>query len=76
MAEPRSIRELTEEELRQIIRETVQESMAEVLMEFAMAADIDREILQQAEMADYLRIALAKGADRATDFVQHPETDD
>lgn len=57
MAETR-IAELTVEELQKLIRETVQEAVAEVMIEFAMAAELDADIAVRAEMADYLRTFL------------------
>jgi hypothetical protein len=57
MSETR-IADLTVEELQKLIRETVQEAVAEVMIEFAMAAELDADIAVRAEMADYLRTFL------------------
>lgn len=49
------ISDLTIEELRAMIRETVQQSVAEVMIEFATAAEIDAQVTYHAEMSNYLR---------------------
>ena len=55
----RQIGELTVSELKELIQKTVQRSMAEVLIEFAFAAELDSQIIQEAEMTDYLRTSLS-----------------
>ncbi len=49
------IAELTVTQLQALIRQTVQEAVTEVLIEFAAAAEFDAEITARAEMTDYLR---------------------
>ncbi len=50
--------DLTIGELKQLIRATVQEAVAEVLIEFATAAEIEAKISQDAEITDFLRANL------------------
>ncbi|GAB4522651.1 MAG: hypothetical protein OHK0046_35520 [Anaerolineae bacterium] len=49
---------LTIAELQALIRETVQEAVAEVLVEFSIAAEHDAQLMYQAEIADMLRASL------------------
>ena len=49
------IADLTVSQLQTLIRKTVQEAVAEVLIEFSIAAEEDARITQEAEMLDYLR---------------------
>jgi len=49
------VADLTVEELRTLIRETVQKAVAEVMVEFATAAEIDAQVAYDAEISDYLR---------------------
>lgn len=58
MIDNRKITELTVEELKHFIRETVQEAVAEVMVEFSIAAEHDAELMYQAELADMLRASL------------------
>lgn len=51
----RKISELTVSELQDLIKTTVQKSVAEVMIEFAMVADIEAQIAYEAEMNDLLR---------------------
>lgn len=51
----RKISELTVSELQELIKTTVQRSVAEVMIEFAMVADIEAQIAYEAEMNDLLR---------------------
>ena len=51
----RKISELTVTELQNLIKETVQKSVAEVMIEFAMMADIDAQIAFEAEMNELVR---------------------
>ena len=55
MAKEVLISELTVGELQKVIKQTVQEAMAEVLIEFTIAAELDAEVTYRAEMADCLR---------------------
>lgn len=52
------IADLTVEEFQALIRQTVQEAMAEVMVEFSAAAERDAELTYQAEMTDLLRSSL------------------
>jgi hypothetical protein len=49
------IADLTVSQLQQLIRQTVQEAVAEVLIEFSIAAEADARITEEADMMDYLR---------------------
>lgn len=49
------ISDLTVSQLQELIRQTVQEAVAEVLIEFSIAAEADVRITEEAEMLDYLR---------------------
>jgi len=51
----RKISELTVTELQNLIKRPVQKSVAEVMIEFAMMADIDAQIAFEAEMNDLVR---------------------
>lgn len=50
--------QLTVSQLREIIRHTVQEAFAEVLMEFTIAAEFEAELTYQAEVTELLRQSL------------------
>jgi hypothetical protein len=50
--------QLTVGQLKAIIRQTVQEAFAEVLMEFTIAAEYDAELAYQAEVTELLRQSL------------------
>lgn len=52
------ISELTTTQLRQLIRETVQEAVAEVLIEMHAIAEAESELQAEAEMAAYLKAAM------------------
>lgn len=52
------ISDLTVSELQQLIRETVQEAVAEVIIEFSMAAEAEERLQYEADMTDYLRTSL------------------
>jgi L-aminopeptidase/D-esterase-like protein len=62
----RTINDMTIEELQALVRETVQEAMAEVLIEFAVAAEHDAQLVYQAELTDLLRSSLE---DRLPDYL-------
>ena len=49
------ISELTVSQLQKLIRETVQEAVAEVIIEFSAVAEAEEQLRYEAEMADYLR---------------------
>lgn len=55
MIDNRKISELTVGELQDLIKSTVQKSMTEVMIEFAMVADIEAQIAYEAEMNDLVR---------------------
>lgn len=53
------IANLTVGQLRALIQQTVQEAVAEVMIEFAITSELDEAARQQeAEMMDYVRSAL------------------
>ncbi len=52
------ISDLSVLELQSLIRETVQEAVAEVLVEFSVAAEAEEKIRFEAEMADILRSSM------------------
>lgn len=54
------VADLTIGQLRQLIRATVQEAVAEVLVEFSIAAEYDAQLVNQAEMTEWLRTVLAQ----------------
>ncbi len=51
----KAIAELTVEELEELIKRTVKNSVAEVMLEFAMEADVEAQIIYEAEINDMLR---------------------
>jgi len=51
----RRIAELTVSELEDIIKRTVKKSVAEVMIEFAVVADMEAQIAYEAEMNEMLR---------------------
>ncbi len=51
----RKIVELTVDELEEIISRTVKKSVAEVMIEFAMEADVEAQVAYEAEINDLLR---------------------
>jgi recombinational DNA repair protein RecR len=57
MKDPK-ISELTVSQLKRLIRSTVQEAVAEVIIEFSAAAEVDAQLSYEAEMVDYLRSIL------------------
>lgn len=54
----RKISELTVSEFQDLIKKTVQKSVAEVMIEFVMVADIEAQIEHDAEMNDWVRSEL------------------
>lgn len=68
------ISELTVSQLQQLIRETVQEAVAEVIIEFNAMAEAEEQLRYEAEMADYLR-ATMQGLP-ADDAANAPKLDD
>lgn len=51
----RKITELTVDELEALIKRNVKKSVAEVMIEFAMEADIEAQIAYEAELNEMLR---------------------
>ncbi len=51
----RAIAELTVNELEELIKRTVKDSVAEVMLEFAMEADVEAQMVYEAEINDMLR---------------------
>lgn len=51
----RAIAELNVSELEDLIKRTVKNSVAEVMIEFAMEADIEAQMVYEAEINDMLR---------------------
>jgi recombinational DNA repair protein RecR len=52
------ISELTVSQLQQLIRSTVQEAVAEVIIEFNAAAEYEERLQYEAEMTDFLQHSL------------------
>ena len=57
----RNIAELTVGELEELIRRTVKNSVAEVMVEFALEADVEAQIAYDAEINDMLRQEIQSG---------------
>lgn len=73
----RKISELTVSELQDLITKTVQKSVAEVMIEFVMVADIEAQIAYEAEMNDLVRSELQSyGKVPAYDMGRTPKIDD
>ncbi len=51
----RAIAELTVSELEELIKRTVKNSVAEVMIEFALEADVEAQMVYEAEINDLLR---------------------
>jgi hypothetical protein len=58
MNDQQQIAELTVGQLKALIRRTVQDAMTDVLMEFTLAAQLEAEVAEEAEMTEYLRATL------------------
>lgn len=56
--ESQLVASLTVEELQDLIRQTVQQAVSEVMIEMAAAAEMDAKLTYEAEMVDYLRATL------------------
>jgi len=52
------VSDLTVKQLQELIRETVQEAVAEVMIEFSVVAEVEEQLRYEAEMVDSLRSAL------------------
>lgn len=59
---PQRVADLTVDELQRMIRETVQQAVAEVMIEFAVTAQFDEQLAYEAEMNDLLRASLQRQA--------------
>lgn len=70
------ISELTVSQLKQLIRKTVQEAVAEVIIEFSVAAEMDAQITYEAEMADYLRSIMQTSQEKAAKIASTAHIDD
>lgn len=70
------VSDLTLSELRALIRETVQTSVAEVLIEFSAAAEMDEQVAYEAEMNELLRAGLHNKGHLPDDLPQHRGWDD
>jgi L-aminopeptidase/D-esterase-like protein len=52
------ITDMSVQDLQRLIRETVQEAVAEVIVEFSVAVEAEEKLRYEAEMADILRSSL------------------
>jgi L-aminopeptidase/D-esterase-like protein len=52
------VSDLTVSQLQRLIRETVQEAVAEVIIEFNAIAEADEQLRMEAELAEYLRASM------------------
>ncbi|MCU0514025.1 MAG: hypothetical protein MUE40_15825 [Anaerolineae bacterium] len=75
MNDPR-VSDLTVTQLQKIIRETVQEAVAEVMIEFSIAAEMDQHLAYEAEMSDYLRHSLQQSGAILPDLPGSHRADD
>lgn len=57
MKDPK-ISELTVSQLKRLIKKTVQEAVAEVLIEINAIAEAEDELIAEAEMAEYLKSSI------------------
>lgn len=73
----RKIVELTVGELEEIISRTVKKSVAEVMIEFAMEADVEAQVAYEAEINDLLRQEMQTvGAVADAEFAAANKVDD
>ena len=73
----RKISELTVTELQDLIKKTVQKSVAEVMIEFVMVADIEAQLEYEAEMNDLVRAEMQSYTSLPTyDMKRTPKIDD
>ena len=70
------ISELTVSQLKHLIRKTVQEAVAEVIIEFSVAAEMDAQITYEAEMAEYLRSIIQTSQEKAAKTASTAHIDD
>ena len=57
----RPIAELTVDELQKLIHQSVRKSVAEVMTEFALEADVEAQVVYEAELNDLLRSEIRSG---------------
>lgn len=69
------ISELTISQFRRLIRETVQEAVAEVIIEFNVIAEAEEELQMEADLAEYLRTTMQNRPYNAL-FNDTPQADD
>ena len=72
----KTISELTVGELQSLIKKTVQESVAEVLMEFSIAAELDAALTYEAEMNECVRAFMQDRPASMLDYETALELDD
>ncbi|MCY4064253.1 MAG: hypothetical protein OXG53_17920 [Chloroflexi bacterium] len=73
----RTIVELTVSELEEIISRTVKKSVAEVMIEFALEADVEAQVAYEAEINDMLRHEIRTvGAVADSDVIAAVKVDD
>jgi len=73
----RTIVELTVSELEEIISRAVKKSVAEVMIEFAMEADVEAQVAYEAEINDMMRQELQTASTVAdADLVAATKLDD
>ncbi|MCY3917928.1 MAG: hypothetical protein OXG49_18145 [Chloroflexi bacterium] len=73
----RKIVELTVGELEEIISRTVKKSVAEVMIEFALEADVEAQVAYEAEINDLLRQEMQTvGAVADADLADATKVDD
>jgi len=61
MSDHQNLSELTVDQFKSLIRQTVQEAVVEVLVEFSIAMQHDADVVYQAEITDLLRTTLQQG---------------
>lgn len=69
------ISELTISQLKSLIKETVQEAVAEVIIEINAIAEAEDNFIAEAEMADYLRTTLQQNIP-FSNYTPHSHLDD
>ena len=69
------VSDLTVSQLQQLIRETVQEAVAEVFIEFNAVAQAEEQMLLEAELAEYMRSNM-QSQPYNTVFNDTPQADD
>jgi hypothetical protein len=73
----RAIAELTVSELEDLIKRTVKSSVAEVMIEFALEADVEAQVAYDAEINDLLRAEMQTvGTMRRSELAAPTKVDD